>query len=92
MFFRVHVLYIDEGPSVYGWTEEQHRDNLQVILGACEKYEFTWTILPLESIYDTTLDLKQPDKDELLKFQEEKKLDFDTHTVLDESVFGKVKN
>jgi len=28
----------------------------------------------------------------LVKFQEEKKLDFDTHTVLDESVFGEVKN
>jgi len=31
MFFRVHILYIDEGRAVYGHTEEQHQANLKLI-------------------------------------------------------------
>jgi hypothetical protein len=25
MFFRVHIIYVDEGPVVYGWEEEKHK-------------------------------------------------------------------
>ena len=25
MFFKVHVLHIDEGPAVYGWSQEFHQ-------------------------------------------------------------------
>ena len=25
MFFKVHVLHIDEGPAVFGWDEEFHQ-------------------------------------------------------------------
>ena len=52
MFFRVHVLYIDEGPAVYGLSEEQHTANLDLIEKVCSAYKFTYTILPLEAIYD----------------------------------------
>ena len=28
MFFKVHVLYIDEGRAVYDWSEEVHKHNI----------------------------------------------------------------
>ena len=31
MFFCVHVLYIDEGPAVYGLSEGQHAANLDLV-------------------------------------------------------------
>ena len=35
MFFRVHVLYIDESPAVYGLSEGQHAANLHLIEKVC---------------------------------------------------------
>jgi hypothetical protein len=52
MFFRVHILYIDEGSTVYGHSEEQHQANLALIEKVCTGYHFNYTILPLEAIYD----------------------------------------
>jgi len=52
MFFRVHILYIEEGSAVYGWDEEKRLQNIQFIIDACNKYNFTYTILPIESVYD----------------------------------------
>lgn len=31
MFFRVHVIYIEEGSAVYGWSEEKRAANLAFI-------------------------------------------------------------
>jgi hypothetical protein len=31
MFFKVHVLYVDEGPAVYGWTPEFHQKQIEMI-------------------------------------------------------------
>jgi len=28
MFFKVHILYIDEGRAVYDWSEETHQKNI----------------------------------------------------------------
>lgn len=52
MFFRVHVLYIDEGPAVYGLSEGQHAANLDLVEKVCTAYKFSYTIVPLEAIYD----------------------------------------
>jgi len=52
MFFSVHILYIDEGPAVYGHSAEENNKNLEFIMEICEKYKFTYTILPLESVFD----------------------------------------
>jgi hypothetical protein len=52
MFFRVHVLYIDEGPAVYGLSEGQHASNLDLVERVCSAYKFSYTIVPLEAIYD----------------------------------------
>ena len=29
MFFKVHVIYIDEGPAIYDWSLEKHAENLK---------------------------------------------------------------
>jgi hypothetical protein len=52
MFLKVHILYIDEGEAVYGWTPEQAEANRKVITTACEKYKIPYTILPFEAIFD----------------------------------------
>ena len=66
MFFSVHILYIDEGPSVYGHSPEENNKNLDFIRKTCEKYKFTYTILPLESIFDIdineSLDMRAADE------------------------------
>jgi hypothetical protein len=49
MFFKVHVLYIDEGRAVYGWSEEFWQNQINMIIDACaNKYGFTYTIIPIE--------------------------------------------
>lgn len=61
MFFKVHVIYIDEGQVVYNWSKEQHEDNLKFIIETCENYQFSYSIIPIESIYDIggeNLDIK----------------------------------
>lgn len=68
MFFKVHVLYIDEGRAVYGWDEEFHQKQIEMIKKLCEeRYNFTYTILPLEAIFDADakdLDMKIPTPEE----------------------------
>ena len=58
MFFRVHVLYIDEGQAVYNWSDDFHTEQIDLIKSICEKYEFTYSIVPIESIFDIEFDLK----------------------------------
>ena len=31
MFFRVHIIYIDEGKAVYNWSDEESERNLNLI-------------------------------------------------------------
>lgn len=52
MFFKIHVLYIEEGPAVYGWSSEATLKYRTLIQQTCTKYNFTYTVVPLESIYD----------------------------------------
>jgi hypothetical protein len=48
MFFKVHILYIEESSAVYGITPEQRAQNISFITKACDTYGFTYTIVPLE--------------------------------------------
>lgn len=52
MFFRVHILYIDECSAVYGVDEETRLRNIQFIVDTCQRYKFTYTIVPLEQVFD----------------------------------------
>ncbi|CDW91371.1 UNKNOWN [Stylonychia lemnae] len=82
MFFRVHILYIEEGSVVYGWDEEKREKNIQFIIDACNRYNFTYTILPLEYVYDISdeIDLRQIDGETVQKIEEEKKQDELAHS------------
>ena len=65
-----------------------------MIKDQCENYEFTYTIIPLESIYDVDcdlLDLKQLSPEEQKIVIEEKKHDYDNHTPLSDK-FDEIKN
>jgi hypothetical protein len=85
MFFRVHILYIEEGSIVYGHDEETRAKNIGFIKEICEKYKFTFTIVPLERIYDLDLevvpglDMRVADAETSAKIEEEKKLDEISH-------------
>jgi hypothetical protein len=49
----------------------------------CEKYNFTYTIIPLEAIYDVSdsIDLKNVSDDEAKLIDAEKKKDEENHSV-----------
>ena len=51
MFFRCHVVYVDES-LVYGWDEETRSKNLSIVKDACEEAKFEYTILPLERVFE----------------------------------------
>ena len=55
MFFKVHILYIDEG-AVFGLSQEQRDQQKQFILDVCVKYQFNLTVVPLEAVYGIELD------------------------------------
>mmetsp|Transcript_23828 Transcript_23828/g.23502 ORF Transcript_23828/g.23502 Transcript_23828/m.23502 type:complete len:186 (-) Transcript_23828:827-1384(-) len=83
MFFQVHILYIDEGTAVYNWQESERLQNLNLIKERCQEYNFTYTIVPIESIFDiegSSIDLKKRSHSEKLTQEEEKKLDEENHS------------
>lgn len=51
MFFKVHIIYIDES-VVYGWDEETTNANINLIIETCDNFKFEYTILKLESVFD----------------------------------------
>lgn len=57
MFFKVHILYIDEG-TVFGWTDQQRDANRRIIEDACSRYGFNLSTVQLESVFDVDLDTK----------------------------------
>lgn len=56
MFFKIHVLYIDEARGVYGVPDERAEANCQLVIDACTQYGFNYTILPLERVYEMQRD------------------------------------
>lgn len=57
MFFKVHILFIDEG-TIYGWTQEQRDQNRKLVEQACANYGFGITTVMLESVFDVDHDTK----------------------------------
>ena len=57
MFFKVHILYIDEG-TVFGWTDQQREQNRKMIEETCLRYGFNLSTVYLESVFDIDLDIK----------------------------------
>jgi hypothetical protein len=53
MFFKVHIVHIDES-AVYDWSPEQTATNIGVIIAACERYGFEYTIIPIENVFAIT--------------------------------------
>ena len=48
MFFKVHVIFIEEGSAVYDWSDDVREKNIQFIIDTCKSYNFSYTIVPLE--------------------------------------------
>ena len=95
MFFSVHVLYIDEGQAVYGWDEEKWTAEINLIKSVCDSYKFSYTIVPIESIFDIDsdlLDMRRPTEEEQKLLDDEKKKDFDNHTLLPEIFENEARN
>lgn len=51
MFFKVHVLYIQESESVYGTEKVVEAERTALIIDMCKKYGFPYTVISLESVY-----------------------------------------
>jgi len=96
LFFRVHVLHVDEGRAVYGWSEEFHRQQIEMIKRLCEeKYKFTYTIVPIEAVFDilpASLDVRMPSPQEKEQLLQERKMDEANHATQDDQLFETVKN
>jgi hypothetical protein len=73
------VLFIEEGSAVYSHDPETRAKNINFIREICERYSFTYTIVPIERIFDidsavdTFLDMRIADPETALKIEEEKK-------------------
>ena len=65
MFFKIHVLYIDEAVGVFESPQEEAEKHREIIRATCERYEFTLTILPLEKIYELRLDSENESKEDM---------------------------
>jgi len=52
MFFKIHIVYIDEAESIFNVSAEEALRRRNFIIDHCTKYKFNYTILNLESIYD----------------------------------------
>ena len=60
----------------------------------CERYEFSYTILPIEAIFDADielLDLRTPTPEEQKALEEEKQNDYQHHSTLAEN-FNEIKD
>lgn len=52
MFFKVHILYIDEAQAVFNTTEGEAEDRRNFVIQHCVNYGFTYSIVPIESAYE----------------------------------------
>jgi hypothetical protein len=51
MFFKVHVLYIQESESVYNSEKVVEAERTALVIDLCKKYGFPYTVVPLETVY-----------------------------------------
>lgn len=67
MFFGVHVIIIDEQ------CLSPNSGDASVITELCIRYEFNYTVIPIESIFDIIPhDMKQPSPEEMAKIKADK--------------------
>jgi hypothetical protein len=52
MFFKVHILYIDEARPVYKVSDEEAEKRKNFIIEICKKYGFSYSVLKLESVME----------------------------------------
>jgi len=76
---------------VYDWSDEFHKEQIEFIKSTCEKYSFTYTIVPIEAAFNADFDLKIPTTEEQKQLDEEKKSDLENHATMSEA-FEEVKN
>lgn len=72
MFFKVHIVYIDES-AIYKWDEEKEAENMNLIIDACKKFNFEYTVLKIESVFD--INQLNPNT-QTHTFEDEKKVDY----------------
>ena len=52
MFFKIHILYIDEAQAVFNVDDAEAKLRRDFVIDHCTKYGFTYTIVPLETVYE----------------------------------------
>lgn len=65
MFFKIHVLYIDEARGVYGHDAERAAANCAVIADACTRYGFALTIIPFEKVFEIERDSRNEPREDM---------------------------
>ena len=60
MFFKVHILYIDEAQSVFNTSVAEAEARKNFVIKHCVDYGFTYTIVPIESAYELKQQLVMP--------------------------------
>jgi hypothetical protein len=48
MFFKVHILYIDEAQAVFNTSETEAEARRNFVIKHCVDYGFTYSIVPIE--------------------------------------------
>lgn len=51
MFFKIHVLYIEESGAVFGNDESVEKERIRFVTELCHKYGFDYTVIPIGYIY-----------------------------------------
>jgi cytoplasmic tRNA 2-thiolation protein 2 len=70
MFFKVHIIHIDDS-AVFGWDEQKTHENISIVVDACKKFGFNYTVLKIESVFD--IKTLNPNTKKFDKDEEEKK-------------------
>lgn len=72
MFFKIHVLYIQESQAVFNTSAEVEQERVEFIAEHCKKYGITYSVISIESIYSLkSLDLpKEPEDMDAQKYKQ----------------------
>ena len=65
MFFKIHVLYIDEARGVYGHDQQRAAANCALIADTCTRYGFSLTIVPFEKVFEIERDSKNEAREDM---------------------------
>ena len=65
MFFKIHVLHIEEARAVYGVGEEEAEARRNLVEEACRSYGFELTLMPIEKIFEVQRDSRNEQPEDL---------------------------